>query len=70
MRCPVGESWKVWITTGEETGSGSPGPVVLVLYGEDGHSKPVFIADKPDFQFEDGSTEEFEVKVSRIQGHR
>ena len=62
----TGDAWHLWVTTGEETGSASPGPVVLVLYGENGRSKPVYVADKPDFQFTEGSTEEFDIKVGNF----
>lgn len=55
--------WKVWTTTGSQTGQGSRTPIVVVLYGDKGRSDSMIIGNNEDetFGFLEGITQEFEV---------
>lgn len=66
---PVGEPWTIWVETQAESGASVPGPVSLVIYGEKGHSKTVYIGDELGYQFTEGETQECYTMVNIIQIH-
>ena len=72
-RCPMltvthtniclAHKWQVWTTTGSEPNQGTSSLVVLVLYGDKGHTEPMVIGNTTQltFRFTEGETQEFEV---------
>ncbi|XP_070194990.1 lipoxygenase homology domain-containing protein 1-like isoform X2 [Littorina saxatilis] len=59
----AGNKWVVWATTGSGSNQGTSSPVVVVLYGDKGHTEPMLLGDSPDppVKFTEGQTQQFEV---------
>ena len=49
--------------TGGDVGEGTGSVVVLVLYGEKGHSQPLLIGGEVDRQFVSGGSDTFNVRT-------
>ena len=59
----VGHRWIVKTKTGGDVGEGTGSVVVLVLYGEKGHSQPLLIGGEVDRQFVSGGSDTFNVRT-------
>lgn len=54
-------AYDITTVTGRESGNGTTAQIVLILYGDQGHSEPLFIEDCGQVTMKEGELQHFEV---------